>query len=374
MPNGVSRRTFLAMAAGGLSLVVPEMRAHAATELDRHTKAVGILDDVIREHAADISEPWLLMHGIRAMGKKFRCKDGAAIDHLCRTYLRNTKIGESEYLHMPLADEGHRNAFLAEAVLDSDIEPSFSFPVGDSVHTVADLVEAAKAMFRFQNGYVQPDDLAFSLVVFSYSLEPDQDVWVNAYGESIKLSEVIKFGSKTVEDSSAGFLAAMQKGVFAQKPDQIQRHACGGTHLIYGLANCLRFGHGMPALAKTMQAQFDLLVWRLKSDSGLIDHYYSAVAGQQSPEVARMYYLDAKLKALGHSLEVLNYGRLHNLFSPTAVQEDAIREAHEELYDVVTALGVTGPSKADSKMLYKLIIGDSCHAYRGLTLGSASRT
>ena len=170
------------------------------------------------------------------------------------------------------------------------------------------------------------------------------------------------FGLETLENANKQFQDSMRKGVLAEGPDRIHDFTCGGMHLIYGLSTCLRLGHARQALAERMKMQFDILVWRLKSDLRLIDRYYSEVAGQYPAEVVRLPYLDAKLKFLGHALEVLNNARRFNLFVPTSAQEDDIDLAHKQLFEVVEAIGADGPKKAGDETLFKFLVGDACQA------------
>jgi hypothetical protein len=280
---------------------------------------------------------------------------------------------------MPLAHEGHTNAFLGEAVLDSGIDASYAFRANDRDYTVADLVAGAKALFDYDARSLSsrsltfnPDDLAFSLIVFAYSTDPAHDEWINGYGNAIRVSAVAEFGLETLENANKQFQDSMRKGLLAEGPDRIHDFTCGGMHLIYGLSTCLRLGHAQQALAERMKTQFDILVWRLKSDLRLIDRYYSEVAGQYPAEVVRLPYLDAKLKFLGHAVEVLNHARRFNVFVPTSAQEDDIDLAHKQLFEVVEAIGADGPKKAGDETLFKFLVGDACHAYRGVTMASAA--
>ena len=239
-------------------------------------------------------------------------------------------------------------------------------------------IAGAKALFDFDAGASQravtfnPDALAFSLTAFAYSTDPAHDEWTNAQGKAIRLSAVAEFGLETLENANKLFEDSMRKGVLAEGPDRVHEFTCGGMHLIYGLSTCLRFGHARAALTERMKTQFDILVWRLKSDLRLTDRYYDALAGQYPADVVLMHYLDAKLKFLGHALEVLNHARRFNLFVPTAAQEDEIDRAHKELFGVVEAIGTDGPKTVSDRTLFKFLVGDACHAYRGLTMASAA--
>lgn len=303
------------------------------------------------------------------MGKDFTVGHESAVEYLCSHYLHEKNVNDATYLYMPLAYEGHINAFLGEAVLDSGIELAYRFRMNNRDYTIADVVAGAKALFTFDPRVFHPDNLAWSLLVFAYTTNPELDHWINAHGESIRFSEVVEFGIDTLEKASRQFQASMVKGILSEKPDGIHNFTCGGTHLIYGLSTCLRFGHRRNALAERMKTQFDILVWRLESDSRFIERYYELIAAQYPREAARMYFLDAKLKFLGHAFEVLNLARLFGLFVPTPDQENIIDRALQELLDVVGALSSEEiRDNASDQTLFELLVGDSCHAYHGLTM------
>jgi hypothetical protein len=343
--------------------------AQAATTTERITRAREILKAIIIEHATTRDNPWLLMHGILAMGNDFTVGQERAVDYICRRYLREKTVNGKSYFYMPITDEGHINAFLSEAVLDVGIDPSHAFRSNDRDYTIADLIAGAKALFSFNAGSVNPDDLAWSLIVFAYSTDPAQDEWINGYGTPVRFSDVVEFGLNTLEKTTTRYQDAMRKGLLADEPDGIHSFTCAGIHLIHGLSTCLRLGHTRNDLAERMKVQFDILVWRLKSDSRLIDRYYNAVAGQYSPEVARIYYLDAKLKLLGHAFQVINQADKFGLFAPTFAQKEDIGRAQQELLDVVNAIGPEAPKKfVDDEVLFHFLVGDACHAYRGLTM------
>lgn len=375
MQKATSRRAFLRMTVAGLGLIalraseLERFEAHAATVPDQLTNASEILKAIILEHTKAKDNPWLLMHGVRAMGKEFTIGDDSAVEYLCSHYLREKVVNGQPYLYMPIADEGHTNAFLSEAALDTGIERDYPFRRNNHQYTIDDLVVSAKALFTFEPSSFNPDDLAWSLVVFAYTTAPEQDNWINAYGMTIRFSDVVEFGMASLEKATTRFRAAMRQGILADGPDGIYKFTCGGTHLIYGLSTCLRFGYTRRALAERMKVQFDILVWRLESDWRLIERYYKQVAADYPQDVIRIYFLDAKLKFLGHALEVINHARLSRAFFPTPAQEEIISRAQMRLVNVVEALGREGVEKfVGDKKLFNLLLGDACHAYHGLTM------
>jgi hypothetical protein len=371
MQKAVTRREYLRMTAAGLGLTawrLQPLEALTAMTSDQLTRARRVLKTIILEHAKAKDNPWLLIHGIRAMGRAFSIGDGSALEYLCSHYLRETSVNGKAYLYMPIDDEGHPNAFLSEAVLDAGVPADYPFLWHGRRYTITDVLAGARALFAFDPASFDRDALAWTLVVFAHTTPPKQNRWINAYGKPIGFSNVVEFGITTLEEATARLRSAIHQPPVALQ-DGIHEFACGGTHLIYGLSTCLRFGYGQRSMAERMRAQYDLLVWRLEADSRLIDGYYREVATEYPQDVARIYALDAKLKFLGHAFEVINHARLFRLFSPTADQEDAIARAQRELVDVIEAIGYEGIRRhLGDKKLVNLLLGDACHAYHGLTM------
>jgi hypothetical protein len=374
MQQVANRRQLLRLTVVGLGLIGWKLQglqqeALAATASDPLASARETLKTIILEHAKERDNPWLLIHGIRALGKGFSVGGASALEYLCNHYLQEKSLNGKAYLYMPIDDEGHTNAFLSEAVLDAGVAPDYAFRWGGRGYTIADVVAGAKAMFAFDPASFDRDALAWSLIVFAYTTPPVQDRWLNAYGKPIRFSEVVEFGMATLEEATKRLRAAMRRGTTAAEADSIHDFACAGTHLIYGLATCLRFGYTQRALGDRMKKQFDLLVWRLESDSRLIDRYYQQVATQYPPDLTRIYELDARFKFLGHAFEIINYARLFRLFHPTPVQEEAIRRGQQDLIEVIAAISREDVGKfVADRNLFNLLLGDACHAYHGLAM------
>ena len=56
------------------------------------TQTCRTLEEIILKNARAKDNPWLLIHGIRAMGSSFSLEDGLAIEYLCSHYLQEKEI------------------------------------------------------------------------------------------------------------------------------------------------------------------------------------------------------------------------------------------------------------------------------------------
>ncbi|HVZ03093.1 hypothetical protein [Hyphomicrobium sp.] len=375
MPKLQSRRAFLRMMGATLlaSPITQLNRSYAFTQggAVRVARTRSSLKKFVQEHAAVRDDPWVVMHGIRALGKDFAIDGEPAVAFLCSHYLQEKVVGGKTFLYMPVADEGHTNVFLAEAILDSGLNIEYKFQANGRQHSVGDLLDGAKALFVFEPTSMtfNPDDLAWSLLAFSYTISPDNDQWITADGKRIRFAEVVEYAMTTLERANARFETEMREGIAPDEPDAIEKFSCAGTHLIYGLGACVRAGYTERSLIQRMKRQHDILVWRLAADMKIAEDYYGQLRGQYPEDVVKNYLLDSKLKFLGHAFETLNVARHHGQFLPTVEQTALIQAGLMRLCDAVDDVkGIDLQDERIDPSLRKLFVGDACHAYHALSL------
>jgi len=110
-----------------------------------------------------------------------------------------------------------------------------------------------------------------------------------------------------------------------------------------------------------------ILIYRLQADPDLIDRYYREIPPAPGVDLFRA---GAKLKILGHTLECLGYAQTHGLLQPSPTERKQIKQATQEvqgLLSYVTTLDFAAIRRRHVQ-LGQQVIGDTCHAYRGLSL------
>jgi hypothetical protein len=375
-----SRRAFLrmmgtALAGTPVTFLLNGPNARAGEGAERIARTRSSLRKFVVDHAAVRDDAWVAMHGIRALGKDFAIDGEPAVAFLCSHYLKEKTVGNQAFLYMPVADEGHANVFLAEAILDSGLNVDYKFQTNGRQHSVGDLLDGAKALFVFEPTSMtfNPDDLAWSLLAFSYTIRPDDDRWTTADGKRIRFAEVVEYAMTTLERANARFESEMREGILPNEPDAIEKFSCAGTHLIYGLGACVRAGYTERSLIQRMKLQHDILVWRLGADMKIAEDYYGQLGGQYPEDVVKKYLLDSKLKFLGHAFETLNVARYHGQFKPTVEQTALIRTGLAQLCDAVENLeGMNLDDERLDPSLRKLFVGDACHAFHALSVMAES--
>jgi hypothetical protein len=280
-----------------------------------------------------------------------------------RTCVRAQEVNQRRYLYIPTSIEVHSNMFL-KTFLEAGVPPTEMFSLDGRVCQLKDLGEGAKALFRFDPNTVDRNDLAWSLIAFAELQAHD---WENAYGQRIQLTEVVRFGLQALQEATAGLkpYVAAQRPLLQKLP--IHRYACGGTHLVYSVLVAAKHGLLPAGGGGVLQEQLQMLLYRLQADPDLIERYYRDIAAAPGVELFRA---GAKLKVLGHALECLGYAQTHGLIKPSPGDKKQIDQATQEVrgllaYVSTLDLAVIRPRHAQ---LVQQVIGDTCHAFRGLSL------
>ena len=325
------------------------------------------LVEVITRYASDTGNPWLLMHGVRALGTSFTLgARGSAIQFLCSNYMVEKKIGGKNYIYFPADVEVHLNGMLANF---SEAGLELETPIGTSSYTLEDLLESAKTLFSFKPTMIR-ENLAESLVAFSTHIKPQTAKWVSTYGEEIDLKEMIEAGFTAYEQLTAPLRESMTKNEKIIDRTEIKKFTCFATHLLYSLVVCVKNGYVEKRYLERVREQLNILVYRLNADVNSIDYEYKQVEGRFPPLLRHFYLMYLKLKFLGHAFEILNYARRHRLFFPNSRQKGQIDVSESVLSDVIEELihsDLKGFRRADER-IFNITIADLCHAYHGLSL------
>ena len=146
---------------------------------------------IVRQWAGVPDDPWAVCHGVRAMGRDFKLKDGRrAVDWLLETQLTSIPINGKSVLAFPLSVEAHPNMFL-KTLLEAGVPLGYKFTHQKSVRTLSDVVEGAHALFRPGQVITQPNLLPWSIIAFARTSSPER-TWRNAWGEHVDFELVIE--------------------------------------------------------------------------------------------------------------------------------------------------------------------------------------
>jgi hypothetical protein len=353
----LTRRKFFTVALGAGLAATWTAEGSAARETDPGVRRF------IERHAMSPEDPWALVHAIRGVGTGYRLNGESMAAYVLRTCVRAQEVHQRRYLYIPASIEVHTNMFL-KTFLEAGVPASEPFACDGRVYHLQDLGAGAKALFRFDPHTFDRNDLAWSLIAFA---ELQAREWENAYGEHIRLQEVVRFGLQALQEATQGLKPYAAAGLPLPKKLPIHGFTCGGTHLCYSVLVAARHGYLQAAGGDVLQEQLQILLYRLQADPDLIDRYYREIPA--SP-VVELFRADAKLKVLGHALECLGYAQTHGLLQPSAREKKQIAQAVQEVrgllsYIVTLDLAAIRPRQAQ---LAQQVVGDTCHAFRGLSL------
>ena len=324
---------------------------------------------IIREHATLADDPWVVAHGLRAMGRDFTIKGGRrAVDYLLESVLTTLTANGQTVLGFPIAVEVHPNAFL-KTMLEAGVALDHAFTHQGRRRTLGDVVEGGRALLRPRLVSSLPNALPWSLIALTRTTSPRRRQWTNAWGEPVDLDALVESALRLLEQASLPIAEAMRdaRPETAQAP--VHAFTCGGTHMVYGLLTAMHAGYTGKDRRERMQRQVDLLVWRLGADVDLIERFYQAPS-LRGTAAASWLEIDSKLKLLGHAEECLALAARHTVVTLTAAQQTQRRAAAATLRRMLGDLEHRGLGEARTldRELYRQLVGDTCHARHGLSL------
>lgn len=353
------------------SLLVLLGLASAAPAAPRVPAPGELLHAQCRAHAAEPRNPWALAHGIALDGRAFKAKDGReAADVIVSDFLRKDEApgGKGLYFDAFAADgtpvEPHP-ALQVKTLVNAGYPMTRKFKAAWGPVTLGALVEDLKRDFRPEQ-VAQPDS-AWALDALTRVLSPGA-TFQNGEGKTVAFDAVMEEALATLEREQAELAAGMKAGLpeVPKRKQGIYTHPCGGFHYVQAVASWARHPSVRKAWGKRLDAQVDVLAYRVDSESR---QYEAALA---SAPRYRLQILVQMMKFHGHFLETLGRLRRENGWTPTASQQAAVDKARAKLDAAVRQLHERGAFRdmatlqKQQPQVYLDLIGDACHAAHGL--------
>lgn len=238
--------------------------------------------------------------------------------------------------------------------------------------TLRELVEDLKRDFR--PALASSPEGAWTLDALSQALKPGA-TFRNGTGATVRFDAVMETALATLEAAHAELSAGLKAGR-AEVPKRgqgIYAHPCGGLHYFQAVAGWARHPSVRRAWRRRLDAQVDVLLYRLDSETR---QYETALASAPSH---RLPLLVQMLKFHGHLLETLGRYRDDTGWRPTQVQLETVERARTYLEGTVRRLEQLGAFNelpaiaARERQLALDLVGDTCHAAHGEALWSGTR-
>jgi hypothetical protein len=366
-----------------------------------YQNALAAVNELTSFYARELNNASTLIHCVRAFGKNFKLNDGSlAVDFLCSRFAAEKELNGKRYVYFLREAEVHEHSFL-KTMLEAGVSPDQPITVGSNKYSLRDVGESAKALFRcdpknfdrYEANYLGRH-LPWALIAFSILVPPSQPTWVNAYGETINLPEII--------DSSFAAFSALCEDVHQTSARGelesldfrrgLKKFSCDGMHSAYSYYSCLKHGFTGNNMQERINKLTDNVLLRLREDSLAIDREADAVKGMGPDFIGRIALEDQggkvstkgsppaalaevmryryQIRMLGHALEALNYAKLHQLIKLTPAQEGKLHAGEQMLYEYLVKLRATDlqPYMAwHEKFVGETVIA-LAHAARGLKL------
>ncbi|RKH34371.1 hypothetical protein D7Y13_03515 [Corallococcus praedator] len=337
--------------------------------------AASVLHAQCRTHAADPKNPWALAHGMDLDGRAFRTRDGRpASEAIVAGFLRreSTDAGTpARYVFDAFAPDGTpvepHPALQVKTFLLSGYPMSHAFPASWGPVSLRELVASLQQDFR--PALATSPDGAWALDALSHVLKPGGS-FQNGAGETVRIDAVMDTALGTLESANAALAEGMKAGR-AEVPKNkqgIYAHPCGGLHFFQAVAGWARFPSVRKAWGARLDAQVDVLVYRLGSEARQYEAALAAAPAYRIPVLVQM------VKFYGHWLEALGRYRNETGWKPTPAQARAVAEARAALESATLRLEATGAFRDTATLALKEpqlaldLVGDACHAARGWDL------
>ena len=338
----------------------PSAPATASSAVATLARARADLRQLVTARAVTVDDPWTLMHAVLPLGPEVRHGDELVIDYVTRTFAETRTAGGNAYPMFPVNVEAHPNHFL-EIMYATGVEPDRPFPSKAGPITRRDLYAGAKTLF---SPATVSDELAWTVSIFTAEMRPGADRFENGDGRTFSVSALVETAAQSAEGLYADTVAAM-RGAKPYGRSALQGCACNGTHAIYGLLDALRNGYRANELAARVTQLMHAALFRLGPESALIDQ----MIGRGGAPSATLNADAAKLQFLGHSIENLRFAERFKVYQPSADESARVRAAEEELaavaHRMVAVYDLDGLARQVPRA-YRTILGDACHALRGL--------
>lgn len=322
-------------------------------------ETVELLREMILQRALASTDPWVQAHVVLALGAGVESDGKPVIDAMVAQSLRTEAVELKKYPFFPTDLERHPFHFLQILqATDVPYERVFATPLGR--FTRREMVSGSEALLDPKE---ITDELSWLVSVLTHEFPQDRDTFKTARGLEVRVTEIVQRHLRETDAAYADTFASMA-GATPYARGAIHRSACNGTHMLYGLIDALRAGYTVGQLRAHTERLVRALLFRMRAEPKLID-----ASLRSSHPMVRLNADAAKLTFLGHAVEDLGYAVQHGVLQLDAAQTQVVTQAREQLGIIVSRL--TGEHdldglQAQEPRAFKLILGDACHAYRGL--------
>jgi len=345
-----------------------------AASLDEVNKTRKALEVLVRDGATDPEEPWSMAHGIIAFGPKLKAKDARlAADVIVSDFIqrREGEKGETVWFFPDQTPSGNplqpHDNLIAKVLATSGLSLDRAFPLrtGGEV-TLKQIVESAARTFEKPTTAHDWGRQAWTLEALFATQLPGTKIELD--GWSPTYTELVGYSVEALDRLQSfleGPMAADEPQLVEKKKQGIYAHTCGGLHFVQAaLRGADRLGAEEPL--ERAKDELDVVRFRYEAERRI---YRATIA--QAPKY-RTLILVQEMKFFGHLLETFGLAVEWGALTPTPRLSAFLRDVSGDLVDTVreleSAYGQIADYRAQGSQTYYDLIGDGCHAVRGLRL------
>ena len=334
-----------------------EFRNNAEQRLKR-------LEGYVIRDASDSENPWALAHGILAFGPNLKATNGRlAIDVMVEDYAKLETKGSKKSVNFPARTqkdhpvEPHNN-LIASSLLQAGVVQTKTFKLksGETI-SMKDLVERVSEEAVIPETPKQWHDFAWTYSALLHA-------GAKPKGETSK--NLALNALNYIETQQAFLTELMRKGQpdkVVKKKQFIYAHTCGGLHMIQASL----FGASLvkdPKVIERAQTQLETILFRWKAERSIYRNMK-----RQYPMYSLLLQAQ-ELKFYGHLLETLSLSQRIGIYPINDNSRAIVKGIIQDLVSTIDDLAVNyldlESVKNVKKQVYYDLIGDGCHAIRGL--------
>lgn len=333
------------------------------------------LERWVKGGASDSGNGWALAHGLVGFGRDLQASDGRLAIEVIASYARVVPIDGKPRIDFPPRSpngqvlEAHET-LMVKSMLEAGVPAARAFEVpGAGKVTLQRTIDDAEAVIQTPKTDQEWHDFAWSL---SALLIAHKDLERKKGKPSELEVKLTTYALQTLAylETQQAFLEPL---FASDRADQVQKrkqgifsHTCGGMHLIQAANAGAAFAGTKDAIDRARH-QLDLLLFRYKAERRI---YAETIA--KAPEYALLIRAQ-ELKFYGHLLETFAFAAKLGIVTPDDALRAKLRPVAADLVRVVgqlePAYGNLANIRKDREQTYLDLIGDGCHAIRGLREG-----
>ncbi len=322
-------------------------------------ETAGLLREFILQRASRSTDAWMEMHVVLALGADFARGGQNLLDELVGKILAVETIDMRQYPYFPLEIERHPFHML-QIMQATGVPYDRAFVTPKGRYTRRELVDGGTTLLIPAEIH---DELSWTVSVLCSEFPPAKDRFTTARGEEVVVQDLVRRHLEETEASYADVFAVM-KGEKLYGKGPLHKTACNGTHLLYGLVEALRYGYRADDLEARVERLIEATLFRARLEPVLIER---AMPGDDP--MTRLNREASSFTLIGHLVELFGYIHHHGVVQMSEGAQRAIEGLRTRLATLTETLTTDydlDKLQEDVPQAYKLILGDACHAYRGI--------